>query len=326
MKKKAKLTEAEKLFRTHPVSTLSFTRYTYDSWMKMDPDSDMEEYEMEQCPDNLLDYLTDNLAFMFPNEAPDADLHLTLNPIDDDYFKWLGDREDTAAARSSYPQDPNANSKLCAAHLDVSRFVFGLPLFAIAKENILNTRLNKAAAEGIQEYFSTLVHDPKYSFFAAHYVMDACDLYEKEDIIMQMAATWFNDGVRTNYGMLNTIQVEENELLLGMIPVVVQIKHDLNSLCVRDILCYLNECPSEDKKPSQVDGLIKLLCYDEEKDKPAFISRFNRTTAGHLIAEWQCKNSCDALSMEDALESIDPMLILVDNIPDYCDDIVNQLL
>lgn len=114
-----------------PVKSLSVTRYTKKAWEKCYPKASAAEWEILTKPYSVAEF-----AGSFMNEFSSENMPSTCRvvTIDEEYFEWLGNRENTNRARADYAQsvsDKDALRLLKKNDFDLETSYLFLPICII---------------------------------------------------------------------------------------------------------------------------------------------------------------------------------------------------
>ena len=131
---------SKKNIKDLPVATISAARYTKEDWIKCYQDTDNTVWESATKPYSISEFVdqTYELAGL-----EDVDLPCRVVVIDEEYFAWLGDKENTSQNRLKYittRSDKDALRLLKKNNLDLETSYLFLPFLVMAKEGRMPER------------------------------------------------------------------------------------------------------------------------------------------------------------------------------------------
>lgn len=211
---------------------ISTTRYAFDTWKKLFPESDKSEWEKKTRPNDLVDFVCmihDDMMTNVPGKVAN-NYQMRVVTLDDEYLEWLGDREDNNETRTLYVRDiPDADCDRIAKEngLNYTYNVCLYPIYLSVDEFVAgeNRFLSKTTRKEFESYLKLI--SPKSDVYVLPYCLDMEYAVDHEEEIINLAKHYFSTGKEIERFGWRKVQREDfNELVVYSIPIVFRETHD----------------------------------------------------------------------------------------------------
>ena len=140
------------------------TRYTYEAWMKCYPNSNYEEWKEITKPNSLMDFYYGLLDAM---EVEEPEFDVKVVTLDDEYFSWLGNKENTEANRAKYAEttsEEDATRLMKKNRMDKIAGLYFVPaiFFPQSKSDTVSLKVTRKLREKIKNGIERTVNASVY--------------------------------------------------------------------------------------------------------------------------------------------------------------------
>ena len=228
-----------------PITSLSVTRYTFDAWMKCYPDSNELEWYEKTCPDSLVDFIaTTAVSSAKQFEQYNLSIPTMAAVLDDEYWEWLKDRENTATERASYAREMSKKDALRLARkhgMDYSYTVCLYPLMLGYDEYRMSNKrvLSKETCAEFAKYLRSVM--PKLGVYVLPYCLEMKHAQHYEERLINMTKSFLDNKVEIVEKKWENVHGRRKSLIsLYCIPVVFREKHNTMTFVPSEIYADKN--------------------------------------------------------------------------------------
>lgn len=186
-------------------SRMRVPRFTFNAWMKIYPESNMKEWAEANDINSFnmfaaYAYSRCNEECENKDEIPENETTVLVITIDDEYFKWLGDKKSSKKTLQKYMSSITKEdaARLSAKNkMNISHDVLVMPVHIIHTviNKKSNFKLTKEASEALSAYLKRAF--PELDLFVPGYVMKFDKIEEAIDDIERAGITFFEHGFKT---------------------------------------------------------------------------------------------------------------------------------
>ena len=210
------------------------TRYTYDAWMKTNPQSNMEEWKNVTHPENISYFIMDMKDhYGSANKIKKKDLKklkLKIVTIDDEYYKWLKDRKDCPNSVLTYINEiseAKALDLLRKNGLDTISNMYFIPIFYYPKGNKRRYVDFKISNKTKEELEKKVAKTSKGKVLVSNTVIPALNLLEMPDEEMDyIFDSLMDDNIKALEPLGLTVYEGDMLPFMGYIPIKITYKVD----------------------------------------------------------------------------------------------------
>ena len=224
---------------------INLPRYTYDAWMKCYPESDMEEWEMANCPNCITDFaIGESVRYQELTAMDLSNWEIRVVAIDDEYFNWINKNkfENTEEMRAMYVRsitDAKANELLVKNKMNIDDQLLFLHFLITGEKDFgpsTNYSLSKECVKELREYLKSIYRDSKV--YAPPYIMTAERAEMSAEQLLDSAKQFFEEGkIKHNkkYNMQHYSEPDCNITQL-YIPCVIRNEYDDSVFNIGELL------------------------------------------------------------------------------------------
>ncbi|MCD8082402.1 MAG: hypothetical protein LUE86_02465 [Clostridiales bacterium] len=228
------------------IPELAVCRYTFDSWRRCYPGSSYRDYDNEQCPDNLMD----SLALEFDSWSDEEleqyqDTRICPVLIDEDYFSWLGGRENTPDARKQYAASTLQDEAVRVRKLMDAGLLHSFWTYAFMADGFLHTRsmngcLSAETVDALTAYVKQRIPDKCFDLYVVPHLIKMPHGYEDEEDFLAMAKDYFCENeVKPRLRYLDLVYQVGVRMFHVCIPFVIRETHETGSVTVGEVYDYM---------------------------------------------------------------------------------------
>lgn len=295
-------------FEDFAVDYINVIRYTRDAWDAFFPD-DASEWKYVSNPNSVLDFIDVQQKLMEDNLGyANEDIPIKIVTIDDEYFKWLGENEDSSTTRLEYCNsiDEYKAMELAKKHdMQYSYTACFFPLILLPDDlESSKKRLTRQTQEAFQKYIKTIT--PALDVYVAPFLVDFRMIEEAEDDIIEIAKIEFDGGKAPIPEKFKKVVIGEEPFLMCGIPIVFKEVHDTMVFVPSEIYS---------------DEMIRVRALNNITMSEDFFEAFDITSINPFIESHLPKMIHDDLEMNEESDSFFDFWVAVWDVPGFVEEI-----
>lgn len=295
-------------FESFTVDYINVIRYTRDAWDKFFPE-DSEEWKYVSNPNSVLDFIDVQQKLMEDNLGyANEDIPIKIVTIDDEYFDWLGDREDSTSTRLEYCDSIDAEKAMELAEKYDMQYSYTACFFPLIllPDDLENAkkRLTRKTQEEFEKYIKTIT--PDLDVFVAPFLVDFRKIEDSEDEIIEIAKMEFEGSKAPVPEKFKRVDIGDEPFVVCGIPIVFKEVHDT-------MIFVPNEIYSDD--------MIRIRALNNITMSEDFFEAFDIDEIKPFVESHLPKMIHDDFEMNEESNSFFDFWVAVWDIPGFVEEI-----
>lgn len=209
---------------------MKFARPTFNTWMKLCPNSNREQWKMYAKPNALKDFSDDRLSSVFPGIYESFSKLSIVVTFDEEYIVWLHGREDTEWMQQEYINSLKAKDVLRLAQkngFNNTYFIYALPIPITINELTRPTKrkLTKETQSALIEMFQKVCLNTQV--YVSPHLMNIETIVAEEELLIKMARNYFRTSKQDDILWIENVCWDNTEdVPCFAIPIVFKYEHN----------------------------------------------------------------------------------------------------
>ena len=209
---------------------MKFARPTFNTWMKLCPESNREQWKRYARPNALKDFADERLLSVFPGIYEGFSKLSIVVTFDEEYIVWLHGRKDTEWMQQEYINSLTTKDVVRLAQkngFNNTYFVYAMPIpVSISDLRKRSYReLTRKTQCMLMGYLTNFTNNE--NVYVAPYLLDIKTIVDEEDFLIKMAKTYFKTNQQVEVMGWDMVEWDEfDEPPCFAIPIIFKYEHN----------------------------------------------------------------------------------------------------